>query len=383
MNRLRVAVDARPLSHPQSGGFRTYIRALLRGISEKQAAGEPVPHLLLYVDRPLPSDVAAMLPAHSETRCLSPSRLRTDWQLWNRQVRADAPDVVFGTQNYLPPGSPVPTVVTLHDAMGIKQYEWDKHTPRTPRERFINRYWYYLTMAANKRARRVVTVSHGSLSEIRTVLTGVAESHFAVIYNGVTLPLPKVPPARDDNTILCLASPDSRKNLSLLYHALSEHGARFGSPTPTLRIVCTSPTTASRTEAVLAKHGLQAELLRGLDDAALADAYARAAVFVWPSRLEGFGMPPLEMMLTGGAVASSSALCMPEVLGDAPAYFAPDDAAGLADAARLFLQNRHEREERGKRGRERAETFTCRRMADETIAVWEAATDNPSGRSTP
>ncbi|MBC8142713.1 MAG: glycosyltransferase, partial [Armatimonadetes bacterium] len=112
----------------------------------------------------------------------------------------------------------------------------------------------------------------------------------------------------------------------------------------------------------------------GLDDAALSVAYARASVFVWPSRLEGFGMPPLEMMLTGGAVASSSAVCMPEILGDAPAYFAPDDAGGLADAAQLLLrESPDERANRGKRGRERAESFTCRRMADETIAVWESA----------
>ena len=378
MNTLRVAVDARPLSHPQSGGFRTYIpRPASRRFRATRGGAIPCRiYCFTLTARFPPIFWRRCRPAVKRAFCRRRG-LRTDWLLWNKQVRADAPDVVFGTQNYLPAAanrSGVPTVVTLHDAMGIKRYDWDAHTPRNARERFINRYWYYLTVAASKAARRVLTVSHGSLSEIRTVLTEVPESRFAVVYNGVTLPLPTALPDRDPNTLLCLASPDSRKNLSLLYEALARHGARFGSPPPTLRIVCTSPTTASRTEAVLAKHGLNAELLRGLDDAALAAAYARAAVFVWPSRLEGFGMPPVEMMLTGGAVASSSALCMPEVLGDAPVYFAPDDAEGLVDAARQLLQNDAERRERGNRGRERARMFTCGKMAEQTIAVWEAAT---------
>ena len=372
-NNLLVALDARPLSHPQAGGFRTYVRALLTGIREQQSMGQSIPRLLLYIDRALTAEALACLPQGAETRLLSPSRLKTDWHLWNRQLRKDTPDIVFGTQNYLPLGLPIPSAIVLHDAMGIKSYTWDRHTPRNAKERLINRYWYYQTVASNRKARRILTVSQGSREEIRSVLSGIPETRFVVVYNGVTLPMPRYSGERDTNTLLCIASPDPRKNLALLYEALSKHRERFGTIALTLRIVCTSATTAARTESVLARYNLQAELLRGLDDQALSDAFARASVFVWPSYLEGFGMPPLEMMLTGGAVASSNAVCMPEVLGEAPVYFAPDSPEALADAVRTLLETPGLIRERGEQGRLRAASFTCQRMAQETIQVWEQA----------
>lgn len=374
MTRLVVVVDARPLSNPHPGGFRSYVIALLTGLRERAATGEVIPHLLLYIDRPLPGSVQKSLPERAETRLLSPSRLQSDWRLWNAQLRSDQPDLVFGTQNYLPYGSPIPTALVIHDAMGIKRYDWDRGTPRTLKERFINRYWHYQTLASSRKAQRIITVSQGARNEIRSVLTDLPEMRFAVVYNGVSLPVPLYTGPRDGNTLLCIASPDRRKNLDLLYNALANHGDRFGDKLPTVRIVCTSETTASRTKVTLAKYGLQAQLLVGIDEQALANEYARASLFTWTSRMEGFGLPPLEMMSTGGAVVSSNAPSMPEVLGDVPLYFPPDNATYLADSIRTLLENPDLRRERGEQGRTRAAMFTCRRMADETIAVWEQAT---------
>jgi glycosyltransferase involved in cell wall biosynthesis len=257
--------------------------------------------------------------------------------------------------------------------MGIKQYGWDRHTPRTLKERLINRYWHYQTLRSTRRADRIIAVSHAARIEIRWALIDLPESRFALVYNGVAIPPPRYTGPRDTNTLLCIASPDRRKNLDLLYDALASHSEKFGQTPPSLRIVCTSNTTADRTKAILERYNLRAELLTGLGDQALSDEYARATVFVWPSRQEGFGLPPLEMMLTGGAVISSNAPCMPEVLGDVPLYFPPHDASVLADAAAQLLRDPELREERGEQGRRRAETFSCRRMADETIAIWEQA----------
>lgn len=367
-----VAVDARPLSHPQPGGFRSYVRALLHGLRDRQTAGETTPRLLLYLDRPPSAELAATLPPDAETRLLSPNRLRTDFRLFAAQVRADRPDLVFGTQNYLPPALSAPTALALHDALGIKRYPWADGTPRTLRERMIHGYWRWRTLASARRARRIVSASRGACMEIRSVLTGLPASRFAVVPIGIALPQLPFGGERDADTLLALASPDPRKNLALLYDALAAFPARFGI-TPRLRIVCTSATVAARTTDTLAPFGIHAELLTGLNDDALSVAFARAAVFVFPSRLEGFGLPPLEMMATGGAVAASDAAPMPEVLGDAPVYFSPDSAEGLADGVGALLANPAERAERGERGRARAAAFTCRRMADETIAVWESA----------
>ena len=375
METLRIAVDARPLTSGQVGGFRTYLRSLLIGLRERQDAGGGLPRLLLYLGRPPTPELIATLPTGTETRVLSPNRLRVDARLWRTQIRADAPDLVFGTQNYLPDtgdgSNPIASVVVLHDAIGIKRYAWERDTPRTLRERVTHRYWQWQTLRSARRATRVITVSGGARDEIRSVLTDLPGSRFVTIYNGIALPTPRLGGGRDVGTILCIASPDPRKNLTLLFDVLKNHRARIGDGVLRLRVVCASADVAARTGAVLAVYGLDAELITGLDNQGLADVYARSTVFVWPSHQEGFGLPPLEMMATGGVVASSDAICMPEVLGDAPVYFSPLSAVGLADAVGALLRDPVARRERGERGRAHAATFTCRRMADETIAVWE------------
>ena len=373
MSAPRIVLDARPLSHPQAGGFRTYVRALTRGLCERAAAGEPIPTLLYYVDRPLPADVAATLPPRSEVRVLDPRRIQTDLRRFPVQIRRDAPDLVHGTMNYLPLGLSAPTTVTIHDAMGIRRYPWDAATPRTPRERFINRYWAFLTRQAGKRARRVVTVSHGAKGDVVAAL-GIDAGRVRVVYNGVTLPAPQPGTVRDPSTLLAIESPDPRKNLALLYDLVREGQIQSGDTPPRLDVVCTGDVAAARaTRALAGANGITCRLLTGLSDSDLSDTYARATVFVWPSRLEGFGMPPLEAMQAGCAVVSSSAPVMPEVLGDAPRYAPPDDPALWAAQIRALLCDAGERQERAIRGRALAGAFTPRRMADETVALWHEA----------
>ena len=91
---VRVVVDARPLSHPQAGGFRSYVRGLVLGLAPLSDLD-----ILLYLDRDVKLDG---LPENFKTRVLSPDRLKSDLTLFARQVRIDAPDLVHGTMNYVP-----------------------------------------------------------------------------------------------------------------------------------------------------------------------------------------------------------------------------------------------------------------------------------------
>ena len=78
-------------------------------------------------------------------------------------------------------------------------------------------------------------------------------------------------------------------------------------------------------------------------------------------------------MAWGCPVVSSDAPVMPEILGDVPIYAGADDVDAFADAVIKLLHDPNERTERAGRGRLQAATFTCRRMADETVAVWHEA----------
>ena len=363
---MRVVLDARPLSHPQAGGFRSYVRGLVAGL-----AGRVDIELILYLDRPMP---ASDVPAGMQTRVLSSARLKSDLLLFPRQVRLDSPDIVHGTMNYTPACGRVPFSVTIHDAMGMKRYPWENAVRRNPREWAMNRYWWIQTKVSARRARRIVTVSQAAARELSGYL-GEPASRFAVVYNGIQLPTPTPRVVRDESSILAIASPDPRKNLDALYTALTTYVGAFESGgVPKLKVVCTSATTAERAGAALESRGLNNfELLRNLDDRALSDAYAAAGIFAWPSRLEGFGMPPVEAMQAGTPVVSSSADPMPEILGDAPVFFDPDRPEDLASALAALLGDERARADRSARGRRRAARYTCEAQGIETAAAWREA----------
>ena len=105
-----------------------------------------------------------------------------------------------------------------------------------------------------------------------------------------------------------------------------------------------------------------------LDDRGLATAYARALVFVFPSRYEGFGLPTLEAMASGCPTILSSESSHPEVGGDAARYFSAGDVVGLAQSLEEVSANEVLRAELGRLGIARAATFqwgeTARRTAE-------------------
>jgi glycosyltransferase involved in cell wall biosynthesis len=85
--------------------------------------------------------------------------------------------------------------------------------------------------------------------------------------------------------------------------------------------------------------------------------YSGAAVFAFPSRYEGFGLPPLEAMGCGTPVVAGNATSLPEVVGQAGVLVDPGDAAGLAAALGHILEDERERRRLGELGLARAELF--------------------------
>ena len=81
-------------------------------------------------------------------------------------------------------------------------------------------------------------------------------------------------------------------------------------------------------------------VLDEVSDALLPDLYRGASLFVFPSLLEGFGLPPLEAMACGTPVIASDASCLPEVLGEAPLYFPAQDPRALAQRIDGLLGDR-------------------------------------------
>ena len=107
----------------------------------------------------------------------------------------------------------------------------------------------------------------------------------------------------------------------------------------------------------------------GSDDE-LARCYSSAALFVYPSLYEGFGMPPLEAMSLDCPVACSAISSLPEVVGDAAALFDPADVASLRSVLEATLASPATLDGLVARGRVRRNLFSWHRCAEETLQVY-------------
>lgn len=99
----------------------------------------------------------------------------------------------------------------------------------------------------------------------------------------------------------------------------------------------------------------------------------KAAVFVFPSFYEGFGLPVIEAMSLGTPVITSARGALGEVAGDAAIIIEPDDVAGMAAAMKRIIEDSSVAEALRSAGCERAKKFSWRRTAKETIKVYRKA----------
>ncbi len=103
-------------------------------------------------------------------------------------------------------------------------------------------------------------------------------------------------------------------------------------------------------------------------------ALANAKAFVTASYSEGFCMPVLEAMIEKTPVISSSASCLPEVVGDAGLLFNPDSAEELAAQVRRILENQELANELVDKGTRHAAGFSWQRMVQQVVDVYDETT---------
>jgi alpha-1,3-rhamnosyl/mannosyltransferase len=97
---------------------------------------------------------------------------------------------------------------------------------------------------------------------------------------------------------------------------------------------------------------------------------AGAAVFVYPSRYEGFGLPPLEAMALGVPVVATSVGSLPEVLGDAALLVPPGDPDALVAALAQVLGDDALRGRLAAAGRDRVAAYSWPAAADALVATY-------------
>lgn len=102
----------------------------------------------------------------------------------------------------------------------------------------------------------------------------------------------------------------------------------------------------------------------------LADLYRNARLYVFPSFVEGFGLPGLEAMSYGLPVAASNSSCLPEIYGQAAVYFDPKNLEDMAEKIEKVLFDENLRQELIIMGFEQIKKYSWRKCAEQTLAVY-------------
>ena len=107
------------------------------------------------------------------------------------------------------------------------------------------------------------------------------------------------------------------------------------------------------------------------DDEILEDLYRKAKVLVYPSKYEGFGLPVLEAMSLGCPVLCSKVASIPEVGGDAVAYFDPDNIENIKDSICEIVYSDHKIKNLKEEGIKKSKQFTWSKCTLETLKVYK------------
>jgi glycosyltransferase involved in cell wall biosynthesis len=108
-----------------------------------------------------------------------------------------------------------------------------------------------------------------------------------------------------------------------------------------------------------------------LPEETLAVMYRLAAVFVFPSLYEGFGLPPLEAMASGTPVVTSNVSSLPEVAGDAAVLVDPYDPGAIADGMYRVLTDEKLRRDLRHKGVARAGQFSWEQSVRRVRAIYD------------
>lgn len=379
---LRIGVDARFLTHPQLGGFKTYTTGLIEALTSVDRRNQYV----LYVDRPVDAEALALF-GPNVTVVNVPEVMPIVGMAWREQVslvrRAtqDRLDVFHAPTLSAPLRLPCPLIVTVHDMLWRGHEASLSHHQLSLRRRAMHSYYRRVPAHAVKRAAVIITVSEASKRAIleqlgvepsRVVVTlEAAGQHFTRVNDADQVAATRARWGLSQEYVLALGSADPRKNLSTLLLAYKGLAPAIRDRVM-LALVLAHPRLSSVLHEQAAALGLEhrVKFLENVNDPALASLYSSCSAFVFPSLTEGFGLPLLEAMTCGAPVIAANNSSIPEVTGSAALLFDGPNHVELSQRLAELLTDEPLRRSLSDRGIERAREFSWEKCARETISCY-------------
>lgn len=293
--------------------------------------------------------------------------------LWFQHARMPRLLREAGASVHLAPAFVLPAFrFDLPSAVVVFDFAW-RRFPATKSLRF-RLYMDRVVPDSVRRARVVITASEFARSEILECVPGVDPGKVRVVAPGPGSPLPRGDAAPllarlgvPAPFLLSVSNFDPRKNLPALLAAWRLLREREGLPHSLVLAGGGERAAAFRAEEVGPGEPVAAPGF--LPAADLGALYASADLVVVPSLYEGYGFPVLEAFAAGAPVACSRAASLPEAAGGAAVLFDPLDPADVARGIREALRRGPGREDRIRRGRERAAAASWDACAAEVAAM--------------
>jgi len=264
-------------------------------------------------------------------------------------------------------------VTTFHDLTLLKTYNSDKNWFVFHAKQTIGKYVFKKVIETND---EIIAISKFTKKEL-VDFSPLAAEKTTVIYESSDVS--QIAPTKYNvpfkKYILYVGQQSDYKNIKRLGDAHQILLAKY--PDLGLVLVGKKNTSALTNEKYFNERMYQNILFTDfVEDNQLSWLYSHASAYIFPSLMEGFGLPGLEAMGYGTPVVSSNATCLPEVYGPAAHYFNPIDTSDIAEAIDQVLSDNTLRTRLSKAGFKQIKQYSWKKMAKETHAIYMKTLDS-------
>jgi len=369
---MRIALDARTLFSPQRRG----IGKSLHRLYERLAAVRPDWEVYAYHRNP--GDIPSDLPTNFVPRLVEMPGDRYDaWTQLRLPTAAwlDKADVLHCPANHCPHWMPVPTVVTLHDLIPLDMPDGRDGIELQKFEQAVGSACSKATavISPSKYTRRRLVKDHGlHAKRAITVPWGVTVEYEMIDVSNIDATLQSY--GVDRQFMLHMGADEPRKNTRGVIEAWAMVRPTYRKKWKLL-IVGLDEATKRSLEKLCAALGIQDQvLLHGYAaEEDLPVLLSAAAVLLYPSLSEGFGLPVLEAFAVATAVLTSDTTSLPEVAGHAAELVPPGVATSLSSAITRLMKDPMRRGELVERGTHRLMQYRWADAAEQYARVFEIA----------
>jgi glycosyltransferase involved in cell wall biosynthesis len=387
---MRIGINASFARKPYSGIGQVTVSFLKKLIAQesKSKKQKNSPEFILYLEEDLPKNF--VLPENFQKKIILPIYRRDDlirkiwWEkyLLPRRVKKDGCDVFFSL--YQCPtilNSKIEHIMLVHDIIPSLFPEYLDNARK--------KHYQKLTERAIAKTDKIITVSKRTEKDLIQHLD-IASDKISTNYISVDEIYKKPVSAESSKKVLkkyklnpgyifAGGGMEIRKNIEGViraYKLLLERNKNlcFVEALPKLVIygkLLPNLSLATDAEKLVRELNLtkNVRFLGAVPQENLPAFFKNAALFVYPSHYEGFGMPVLEAMSQGTPVITAKNSSLPEVGLDSMLYCHADDVGEISQVMKKVLTNKHLRDTMSQRGRERAKLFSWDKFVEKFYDV--------------